>query len=209
MQLLASNATLEGHWVKSHLIVRTMDGRSYSCPKEVMKGSLLIREVLEDEDDAAVMSASPSAAAGGGAAVAAEGVVAPVDIPLPAIDSKAFAAVFEYLEHHSADAGGKTKEIERPLRSDLSALIEPWDWKFVLDTLLLGVGEKGIHNLFSVLNAANYLHVVPLRDLCGAAMANLVRNKSEEEILHLFGVSEPFTKEQEDELIKEFPWLKE
>mmetsp|Transcript_45591 Transcript_45591/g.52676 ORF Transcript_45591/g.52676 Transcript_45591/m.52676 type:complete len:205 (+) Transcript_45591:97-711(+) len=204
MQLLASNATLEGNLVKTHLIVKTMDGRSYSCPKEIMKGSLLIREVLEDEDDA--VSAPP----GGASSVSGEAVVAPVEIPLPAIDSKAFAAVFEYLEHHSGDtAGGRVKEIERPLRSDLSALIEPWDWKFVLDTLLLGVGEKGIHNLFSVLNASNYLNVLPLRDLCGAAIANLVRNKSEEDILHLFGITEPFTKEQEDELVKEFPWLKD
>lgn len=192
MQLLASNATLDDQSIKTHLIVKTMDNRRYSCPKDVMSSSLMIRELIEDEDDANSME---------GMALRA------LEIPLPAIDSKALIAVFEYLEHHLGDS--KQREIDRPLRGDLSALLEPWDWKYVVDTLLQGVWEKGVHNLFAILNAANYLHVPLLRDLCGAAVANLVRNKSEEEILNLFGISEPFTKEQEDELCKEFPWLKE
>ncbi|CUG06263.1 Hypothetical protein, putative [Bodo saltans] len=189
MQLLPANACLDDGLLRTHLVLKTLDHRRYTCPRDIMQGSLLIRELLEDEDD--VMSDAPQT----------------VEIPLPAVDSKSLSSVFEYLEHHLGDT--RYRDIERPLRGDLSALVEPWDWKYICDTLLQGVYEKGVHNLFAVLNAANYLHIPPLRDLCGAALANLVRNKSEEEILHIFGITEPFTKDQEEELCKEFPWLRE
>jgi S-phase kinase-associated protein 1 len=182
---IAPNVSLPESEARSSVVLKTSDGRRYACPREIVVGSLLIREILEEDADA------PHS----------------VELPLPAIDSKCLASVHEYLEHYSGV--GRHRDIERPLRADLSSIIEPWDWKYVCDTLLQGRSERGVDHLIAVMSAANYLQIPSLRDLCGAALANVVRNKSEEEILSLFGISEPFTREQEEQLCRDFPWLKE
>lgn len=59
-----------------------------------------------------------------------------------------------------------------------------------------------------VLNASNFLNIPPLRELCSAAAANMLRGKGEDEILSLFGVS-GFSKADEEEICRDYPWLRE
>ena len=182
MHALAKNESLSETEQRTHLVLKTLEGRRFACPRAVACCSLLVSEMLEDTEPGDL-----------------------VELPLQAVDQKCLQSIFEYMDHHQTDA--KPREIEKPLRSDLSTLVDPWDWNYIETTLLQGKGEKHNEHLFAVLNAANYLHIPGLRDLCGAMIAHMVRNKTEDEILNLFGVSEPFTKEQEDKLCKDFPWL--
>ena len=63
--------------------------------------------------------------------------------------------------------------------------------------------------LFYTLKAANYMNIGPLRDLCCAAIANMLRGKNEQEIYDLFNIDEPFTQQEEERLYQEFEWLRE
>jgi S-phase kinase-associated protein 1 len=182
MRALAKNESLSDGEQRSHVVLRTVEGRRFAFPRAVACCSLLIAEMLEDAEAGDL-----------------------VELPLQSVDQKCLLSIYDYMDHHQTDA--RPREIEKPLRSDLSTLVDPWDWTFVETNLLQGKGEKNNEHLFAVLNAANYLHIPGLRDLCGAMVAHMVRHKTEEEILNLFGVSEPFTKEQEEKLCKDFPWL--
>jgi S-phase kinase-associated protein 1 len=182
MRALARNESLSEGEQLTHVILKTLEGKRFACLRAVVSHSLLIAEMLDDSEPGDL-----------------------VELPLQVVDEKCLQSIFQYMEHHHSDR--RPREIEKPLRSDLSTLVDPWDWTFVETNLLQGKGEKHNEHLFAVLNASNYLHLPGLRDLCGAMVAHMIRHKSEEEILNLFGVSEPFTKEQEAKLCKDFPWL--
>ena len=130
-----------------------------------------------------------------------------VEMPLAGVSVQTLQDVNEYMEHHHADS--EPQEIERPLKAELKSIVDSWEWSFVQDNLLEGGGEAHIPNLLSVLAAANGLGLAALRDLCCAALADMLRGKTEEEILALFGVSEPFSREEEEALCRDYPWLQE
>ena len=185
MNILAPDATVSIEEAEKIVILVTNDGKRFSCPRDVMCSCVLISELLEDADDSQV-----------------------IELPLPSVDHVALSCVYEFLDHKYHHTGAQ-KELERPLRTELKSLLDGWQWKFIEDSLLQGKGEKNNQVLFSVMNAANFLGIAPLVDLCGAAIANMIRNKSEQEILDLFDICEPFTRQQEDELCRDFPWLRE
>ena len=187
MQQVDMKASVPEELVACNVVVITADHKRFLCPKLVMKASLLIAEMLEENN----ASGAPAG-----------------DVPLVTVDSATLTVVYEFLEHHSC-YDRPVREIDRPLKADLSSLVDPWDWKYVTDSLLMGKSEKHNDLLFAVLNAANFLNIPPLRDLCSGAVANILRNKTEDEILEFFGISEPFTKDQENEICRDFPWLKD
>eukprot|EP01009_Symbiontida_sp_KSa7_P007556 NODE_4477_length_346_cov_252.838384_g3874_i0.p2 GENE.NODE_4477_length_346_cov_252.838384_g3874_i0~~NODE_4477_length_346_cov_252.838384_g3874_i0.p2 ORF type:complete len:73 (+),score=28.77 NODE_4477_length_346_cov_252.838384_g3874_i0:25-219(+) len=55
----------------------------------------------------------------------------------------------------------------------------------------------------------NFMNVEPLRDLCCAKVADMLRGKNEQEILDLFDVTDAFTAEEEGKLYEQYPWLRE
>lgn len=353
MQPLPPHAVLEGTMQRSHVIVVTMDGKRFSCPRDPLaSASLTLRELFQFQQSqtppsssstqstttttttmasqTAVNGTSSSGSSGGGATAVAlpnnnnnnnsamndllETTAMP-ELPLHNIDSHTFVSVYEYIhqKHAASSTGGaagsgkaagkqgqtggssssggsasaSSSSLERPLRGDLATVLEPWDWKYCVDTLLKGwtppapaamaafamaaasgnggdrlaasttsstppptggrtpssssaaatdptpsnnnnnsnnnnaavvsaalafgpMSSAAMMNVFHVMNAANTLEIGPLRELCGALIAHCVRNRSEEDILHLFGVTDgSFTKEAEEALCNEFPWLKE
>eukprot|EP01009_Symbiontida_sp_KSa7_P004695 NODE_2146_length_504_cov_403.092308_g1753_i0.p2 GENE.NODE_2146_length_504_cov_403.092308_g1753_i0~~NODE_2146_length_504_cov_403.092308_g1753_i0.p2 ORF type:complete len:131 (+),score=41.70 NODE_2146_length_504_cov_403.092308_g1753_i0:37-393(+) len=108
--------------------------------------------------------------------------------------------------------GAKPKEppvLERPLKGKLDELVDDWAKAFCNETLLEGGNEKLHAKLFSTLMAANFLNCEPLRDLCCAKVADMLRGKNEQEILDMFGVTTPFTAEEEEKLYEQYPWLRE
>ncbi|KAJ9436873.1 SCF ubiquitin ligase complex protein SKP1a, partial [Diplonema papillatum] len=92
---------------------------------------------------------------------------------------------------------------------DLKNLIPPVDWTYITTVLLEDGDEKKHDKVFSTLKAANFMNIEPLRDLCCATIANMLRGKNETEILSLFGILEPFTPDEEEKLFQEYEWLRE
>lgn len=180
MKVLGADAQLSPEERQSNFVV-LVDGRRVLLSRKVMHDSLLVRELLEDSDADEV-----------------------VEVPLDGLDFKTLGLVHDFLEHHAEQ--GSYKEFERPLQGDLQMLLDAWDYKFVQD--LMSAGSR-FDQLFGVLNAANFLAISPLKELCCAAVADLVRDKSENEILELFGIDEPFSAEEEESLCAQYPWLRE
>eukprot|EP00744_Colponema_vietnamica_P017875 GILI01025165.1.p1 GENE.GILI01025165.1~~GILI01025165.1.p1 ORF type:complete len:236 (+),score=25.04 GILI01025165.1:49-708(+) len=200
----------------THIAFVTNEGRRFLVNKNIMRrSSLLIGQLLE--------------ALGGGDE--GETTKEILELPLPAIDSETLEAVHSFVSHHYGNSNpsarpGPTnlakgssaaaysaptfKEIEKPLKSDLSTLLDPWDWSYVSQTLLKGKpdGSNGTTLLFMTLNASNFLNIPPLRELCSAAVANMLRGRSDSDILALFGVSS-FTAADEEEICNDYPWLRE
>ena len=291
MQALPSQAVLEGTMLRTHVILVTMDGKRFSCPREPLAAaSLTLRELFQFQSDQQQQQQQ-----------VLEAVTLP-EVPLHTIDAHTLLSVYEYIhqkygtttslqqQQHPSGAAGKrssavgSSSLERPLRGDLATVLEPWDWKYCVDTLLKGwtppppaamaalamaagggggdrlassshsmtppptsrttnssstlatdnnrsnnntttnnnvisaalafgpMSSAAMMNVFYVMNAANTLEISSLRDLCGALIAHCVRNRNEEDIMHLFGVTAEggsFSKEAEEALCNEFPWLRD
>ena len=182
MKLLGPSATLSATEVRDNLVLHTSDGKRYAAKRTVFLLSQLVQDLISSQEDSETS----------------------LEITLEDIDSATLYAVHEYLEHHQI--GGPLKEIERPLRGELKTFLDPWDWKYVEDTLLQGGSNP--HFVFSVLKAASFFSVGELRELCCASVAELLRTKNEEQLLEFFGV-DSFTASDEEGLLKDFPWLAE
>lgn len=176
-------ATLNPTEVKDHFICEVSDGRRFVVSKALFaEQSQLIRELIEEAEDGSV-----------------------IEVAIPDADTRVLRCVHDYLEHHQADAA--PKEIPRPLRGELRANVEPWDFRFVEESLLQRSDGSNNDVLFGVLKASSHLGIPPLRDLCCAALADIVRGASEAQVLAMFGAP-AFTPEKEAELLNDFPWLR-
>ncbi|CBH16963.1 hypothetical protein, conserved [Trypanosoma brucei gambiense DAL972] len=106
-----------------------------------------------------------------------------------------------------------------------------WEHRFVVQRLLMLPREKwylckegkwvdlisgagvargmmiDVSHLLRVLNAAVTLDIPPLRCLCGAVFANLLLDLDEVDMLELMGVKEQLGPEEEQALVKAYPWL--
>jgi len=95
------------------------------------------------------------------------------------------------LEKATPNEGRTNKgERERQIRTDD---IIPWDKEFC------NVDQP---TLFEMILAANYLDIKPLLDLTCKTVANMIKGKTPEEIRKTFGVNQPFTPEEEEQVIK-------
>jgi hypothetical protein len=185
MRVLGAAAQLTPAENKESLVFVTQDGKRIVAKRSVFLASPLVREVLAET--------SPDSDE-------------PVVIPLDTVDSTELFAIHEYQEHHHS-SGVNAREIERPLRTELKMCVDSWDWKYVEDTLLRGADRSDLRFVFSVLKGASFLGLGELRDLCCASIAEVLRLKTEEEILDIFECPGGFTAEDEAALIRDFPWL--
>jgi len=165
-----------------HAVVITKENRKYLVHKRLLEQSPVIRNILmEMENDG-------------------------LEIPLPDMESRTLQCVFDFQTYHEANP---LKEIEKPLRAKLQDVLSEWDYEFYKTRLLENGDESKNSQLFKVLKAANFLILLPLRDLCCAAVAASIMGKSETEILSFFQIKEPVTPECEKKLYDNYPWLRE
>eukprot|EP00993_Chasmostoma_nieuportense_P004699 NODE_5355_length_666_cov_53.589981_g5192_i0.p1 GENE.NODE_5355_length_666_cov_53.589981_g5192_i0~~NODE_5355_length_666_cov_53.589981_g5192_i0.p1 ORF type:complete len:214 (-),score=77.54 NODE_5355_length_666_cov_53.589981_g5192_i0:23-601(-) len=128
-------------------------------------------------------------------------------VPLANVDATTFESVAEYLVHYIEP--NRPAVLEKPLKAALPEMLPDWDKQYVYTKLFKDGEEKAHELLFKTLMAANFLGIEPLRDLCCAAIANMLRSKTPEQIMEVFGVTEPFTPEEERAVEAQYPWLKE
>ncbi|KAJ1879214.1 hypothetical protein H4R99_002445 [Coemansia sp. RSA 1722] len=116
-------------------------------------------------------------------------------IPLPNVTAKVLEKIIEYCKYHMDDPPFLVDEYdETPKRSDD---IIPWDEKFItVDQELL----------FEILLASNYMDIKPLLDLGCKTVANMIRNKSAEEIRKMFNIVDDFSEEERAQIKKENEW---
>ena len=112
-------------------------------------------------------------------------------IMLPNVNSRDLSKVIKYCEYHYKD---KKEEEKKEKDGEISA----WDQE------LCDVPQS---ELFSLIMAANFLHVNPLLNVTCKTVANMIKGKSAEEIRTTFNIKNDFTKEEEEKIEKENEWI--
>lgn len=121
------------------------------------------------------------------------------------IDSHIMKLIVEYLEHYRYE---EPKILEPPLKTpDLKDHASEWDCKFVAyDT------PEQMGTFLTLLNAANFLEIISLRNLCCAKFATFLKTKNVDALKALFNVKATLTPKEENEIRKKYPeyfaWLK-
>ncbi|KAL7156416.1 hypothetical protein ABFS83_02G007300 [Erythranthe nasuta] len=106
-------------------------------------------------------------------------------IPLPNVASETLAKVIEYCKR-------LTKAPDTRAADSPTATEQP---------------ETEIPNLFELIMAANYLNIKSLLDDKCQSVADQMKDMSVEEVRKLFNIENDYTKEEEDDVRNENPWV--
>ena len=109
-------------------------------------------------------------------------------VPVPNVTGRILAKVLEYCNKHAADAESNKEELDK------------FDKAFVDEV------KADQATLFDLILAANYLNVKGLLDLTCQTVADMIKDKSVEEIRQTFNIKNDFTPEEEAEIRKENQW---
>ena len=117
-------------------------------------------------------------------------------IHLDKINSDVFNKIIKFLYMY---AEIPFKEITKPL---ISSNIE----EIVLPQYVEFITSMDISFFFHLCNGAYFLLIKPLSDLCNAYIATLIKGKTPEEMIHIFGIKKPFINPNENELRIKHKW---
>lgn len=106
--------------------------------------------------------------------------------------------VIEYCEHHKDDPTPPAEDESG--KSKRNTEISQWDASF------LQIDQE---MLFEIILAANYLDIKPLLDIGCKTVANMIRDKSPEEIRRTFNISNDFSPEEEAQIRSENEWAED
>ncbi|KAJ3034733.1 hypothetical protein HDV00_004745 [Rhizophlyctis rosea] len=118
--------------------------------------------------------------------------------PLANVSGPILAKVLDFAEHHKDDRdlpGGN----DRPSHQSLDS-IDAWDQAFM---------EVDQGTIFEIILAANYLDFKSLLDLGCKTAANMIREKTVEEIRRTFNIVNDFSPEEEEQIRKENEWCED
>lgn len=120
------------------------------------------------------------------------------DVPVPNVQANVLKKVIEYCEHHKNDPAYVSSDegIARAKATEISQ----WDQKF------LQVDQE---MLFEIILTANYLDIRPLLEVGCRTVANMIKNKSPEEIRKTFNIENDFTPEEEAQIRREHEWAQD
>lgn len=125
-----------------------------------------------------------------------DGLSEDFEIPTPNVRSTVLAKVLEWCEHH------KNSEFTDDDDEDAkkSAPVSEWDKNF------LKVDQE---MLYEIILAANYLNIKPLLDSGCRIVAEMIRNKSPEELRRIFNIVNDFSPEEEAAIRRENEWAED
>ncbi|CAL1405230.1 unnamed protein product [Linum trigynum] len=113
-------------------------------------------------------------------------------IPLPNVTGKILAMVIEYCKKHHGSPDGTTANA-----AGADDGLKTWDADFV---------KVDQETLFDLILAANYLNIKDLLDLTCQTVADMIKDRTPEEIRKLFNIANDFTLEEEEEVRRENQW---
>lgn len=164
---------------RDELKLRSKDGKEYTTTKTAMKMSSVIHDMLDEDMDESMDS---------DAAV----------LPILTVDGNDLQLVIEYCEYH---CNNPAEEIEKPLKVPIETLLCEFDKNFL---------SKMSKDVFiRVTNAANYLHVKDLLELCCANVASSIRGKTPEQIRDMYNLPNDISPEEKEQIIKDNKWCEE
>ncbi|KAJ3213800.1 suppressor of kinetochore protein mutant [Clydaea vesicula] len=120
-----------------------------------------------------------------------------IAIPLPNVSAPILTKVIDYATQHKDDPLVSAEEANAKQSSDD---ITEWDKEF------MNVDQG---TLFELILAANYLDIRNLLDLGCKTVANMMKNKTVEELRKTFNVPNDFTPEEEEQVRRENEWCED
>jgi len=119
--------------------------------------------------------------------------------PINELEEKTAEKIKEYLTHFN---GVAPKEIEKPLQeNEMKNVTDEWSANFI--------DKLSVEELVNLTVASNFMGINCLLDLCAAKIASMCKDKSEDDILKSFGITEPFTDEDKKKIKEENKWIDE
>lgn len=186
------NYTNNVDWVKNIVLIpsdkmafsdpcaTTPNGKCYVIARNVAMMSGVLKDLLEDKSEGEE-----------------------IEIPLANIDGKTLATIMMYVNYFVDNAPAR---IPKPMSEPIRSYLSEWEKKF-LDNYLLCNGKETEHQvLINVLSAAHYLNIPSLISLSCASVADMMKNKTTEQIRNLFHIENDFTPEEEEQIKKDTKW---
>ncbi|XP_062206219.1 SKP1-like protein 1B isoform X1 [Phragmites australis] len=125
-------------------------------------------------------------------------------IPLPKVAARTLEKVIMYCEKHAKAAAKSDSDPSAAAGSSsdntaaASEDLEKWDRK-----LVNGLSQDA---LFDLIVAADYLVIDGLLDATCRKVADMMKGKTPDEIRKIFNILNDFTKEEEEEMRREYAW---
>jgi S-phase kinase-associated protein 1 len=125
-------------------------------------------------------------------------------IPLLNVSGPVMAKVIEFCRHHCAppvadsSAAGPSTSRQTDIKREDSEATKKWNAEFL---------EIEQSALFDLILAANYLNIAELLDVTCDKVADMMKNKTPEEIRKTFNIKNDFTPEEEEEIRRENLWM--
>ena len=126
------------------------------------------------------------------------------NIPLPNVTARALVTVIKYCDKHAAakpDSDHCAAEGSSSTTSVTAAsekTLAEWDSKLV-DKLTLDA-------LYDLLLASNFLDIKGLLGAASQKVADMIESKTPAQVRTIFGITNDYTPEEEEEIRKENPW---
>lgn len=114
------------------------------------------------------------------------------------VSSSVLRKVIQYLEYHTTIP---SKEVKKPLEhKNMVDLVGEFDADFInVDKTII----------FDLVEAANYMDIKPLMDLCFTKVASLIKGESVEKIRETLGIVNDWTVEESEQIKKDNLWVEE
>ncbi|KAK7854497.1 skp1-like protein 4 [Quercus suber] len=110
-------------------------------------------------------------------------------IPLPNVTGHILSLVIQYCKEHTSSSDSNSSKSNEKLKA--------WDTQFI---------NVDLNVLFDLIMAANYLNVKGLLDLTCQTVADMIKEKTPEQIRAMFNIVNDFTPEEEEEVRRENAW---
>ncbi|KAK7843144.1 SKP1-like protein 1B [Quercus suber] len=110
-------------------------------------------------------------------------------IPLPNVTGHILSLVIQYCKEHTSSSDSNSSKSNEELKA--------WDTQFI---------KVDMNVLFDLIMAANYLNVKGLLDLTCQTVADMIKEKTPEQIRAMFNIVNDFTPEEEEEVRRENAW---
>lgn len=119
-------------------------------------------------------------------------------IPIPNVTGTTLSKVLEFVNHFYSNIEDET-DVDDINSSVISKMSKN-------RTRIIQFMDIPLTNIFELISAANYFHIQPLLDILCKQVADMIRNKSPEEIRKIFNIVNDFTPEEEAEVMRENAW---
>jgi len=118
---------------------------------------------------------------------------------IPEIKGEILKAIVEYLERIKDHP---YSEITKPLSNfDFKELLSEWEYNFLQRF-------EDFHNLFALINGANYLDIKGLFEICCAKAASMIKDLDNESFMEVFQIEPDMIEEDHKNIINQYEILK-